>query len=459
MNREYLLTDKQMAQFIAHGYVSLSTDLGNDIHQKIFDEHRIIFEKEGNPGNNLLPRVPLVNRVFKDPKIVGALISTLGEDYYLQPHRHPHHNIANSQGQSMHQDGGKRWSHKTRYLLAFYYPQDTPLDLGPSGVIPGSHYFNSPEGAPIDAEIPLVAKAGTVTICDYDLWHRAMPNTSDRNRFMIKFLFARMTEPENPTWNNEVREWVKVPSVLPGDDMDWQQMYAHRWYWHCGEYHTPKRITKKPPEELLNDIAGNNERQAIAAAYEIASLGGYMVKELIELLDSDSEMIRRNSAYALSAIGAPSVKLLQQALQTGKIEKKAEAATILGDLGKISADAVSTLCEISSDDEELVRRRCIEALGLIRSDSANVIPTLISALRDQHESVRQAGVMAICRYGASAAKATPAVKEVLEDQNRYVRADALQALKRIGTVEAIEELIEQLMPARWCPLTSPESTF
>jgi len=67
--------------------------------------------------------------------------------------------------------------------------------------------------------------------------------------------------------------------------------------------------------------------------------------------------------------------------------------------------------------------------------------------------------MAICRYGASAAKATPAVKEVLEDQNRYVRADALQALKRIGTVEAIEELFEQLMPARWCPLTSPESTF
>ena len=64
-----------------------------------------------------------------------------------------------------------------------------------------------------------------MTICDYDLWHRAMPNTSEKNRFMIKFLFARMTEPEKPTWNNEVREWVKVPSVLPGDDMDWQQMY------------------------------------------------------------------------------------------------------------------------------------------------------------------------------------------------------------------------------------------
>ncbi len=459
MQKEYLLTDKQMAQFIAHGYITINTDLCEDFHQKIFDEHEMIFEKEGNPGNNLLPRIPLVNRVLTDPKVVGALISTLGEDYYLQPHRHPHHNVANSQGQSMHQDGGKRWSHRTRYLLAFYYPQDTPLNRGPSGIIPGSHYFNTPEGAPIDAELPLVTPAGTVTICDYDLWHRAMPNTSEKNRFMIKFLFARMTEPEKPTWNNKNLEWVDVPPVLPNDNIDCQQMYAQRWYWHCGEYRAPQYLTKKSPRELLNEIAGENERRAIAAAYRAASLGESLVDELIELLGSDSEMIRRNSAYALSAIGRPSVIPLQNALDADQTEKRADAATILGDLGTIASSAGKKLCEIYNDDDEIVRRRYVEALGTIKSNSPNVIPTLISALRDEQESVRQAAVMAICRIGTSATKAIPALKEVIEDSNRYVRADALHALRRINTTEAKDELIEQLMTARWCPLTSPESTF
>lgn len=459
MQKEFLLTDKQMAQFVAHGYIKIDTDLSKDFHQKIFDEHKMVFEKEGNPGNNLLPRMPLVNRVLNEPKVVGALTSILGNDYYLQPHRHPHHNIAKSEGQTMHQDGGKRWSHRTRYLLAFYYPQDTPLNRGPSGIVPGSHYFNTPKSAPIDAELPLVTPAGTVTVCDYDLWHRAMPNTSDKSRFMIKFLFARMTEPEKPTWNNKSREWIEVPPVRPGDTTDCQNMYAHRWYWHCGEYRSPQRLTKKTATELLNEIAGNNERVAIAAAYEAASHGESMVGGLIELLESDSEFIRTNSAYALSAIGRPSVLPLQRALFADQTVKRSDAAAVLGDLGIIAKSAGEKLCQAYQDDEEAVRLRSVEALGIIKSDSPTVIPTLMYALRDKKESVRKAAVMAICRIGTGASKAIPTLKEVCDDPNRYVRADALHALRRINTTEAKDELIDQLMPARWCPLTSPESTF
>ena len=145
----FRLTDPQMAQFLAHGYITITPNLSSAFHAEVFAQHQEVFEKEGNPGNNLLPRIPLVRQVFEDAAVVGALKSTAGDDYYLQPHRHPHFIKAHSEGQSMHQDGGKRWPHRTRYLLAFYYPHDTPIERGPSGIVPGSHYFNTPEGAQI----------------------------------------------------------------------------------------------------------------------------------------------------------------------------------------------------------------------------------------------------------------------------------------------------------------------
>ena len=58
-----------------------------------------------------------------------------------------------------------------------------------------------------------------------------------------------------------------------------------------------------------------------------------------------------------------------------------------------------------------------------------------------------------------AAEAVAALEGALNDENRYVRGNALFALERIGTPLAKDTLIKHLMPARWCPITSPESTF
>ena len=49
-------------------------------------------------GNNLLPRIPEIQAVFDDKWVIGGLISVLGEDYYMQPHRHPHFNRPKSEG-------------------------------------------------------------------------------------------------------------------------------------------------------------------------------------------------------------------------------------------------------------------------------------------------------------------------------------------------------------------------
>lgn len=459
-DQAFRLNDAQMAQFIAHGYITITPDLPRALHDEIFAKHEEVFAKEGNPGNNLLPRIPLVRQIFEHPSVVGALKSVVGEDYYLQPHRHPHHNVAHSKGQSMHQDGGKRWSHRTRYLLAFYYPQDTPLERGPSGIVPGSHYFNTPEGAKIEQEMPLVTPAGTVTIVNYDLWHRAMPNLSEEHRYMVKFLFARMSEPQFATWNNEQAAWPGSAPVLKGDAAELQAMYAHAWHWQRGDgIKTPDFSSDRSPAELLTLLATDDEREGIAAAYDLAAHGGEAVSGLLELLTVESEMTRRHAAYALSAIGGPAVDGLVVALEHESATARADAATILGDIALEAEMAVPALVAATRDKDEQVRRRACEALGTVAQTLPVAAPALIDALVDESVSVRTAATFALCRLGPHAAEAVSALEQVLDDENRYVRADALYALERIGTSLAKDTLIKHLLPARWCPITTPESTF
>ena len=70
--------------------------------------------------------------------------------------------------------------------------------MGPTSVLPASQYYTSRKQAERKDEALLCGDAGAVTIVHYDLWHRATTNRSDRNRFMIKFLFCRMAEPTAP---------------------------------------------------------------------------------------------------------------------------------------------------------------------------------------------------------------------------------------------------------------------
>jgi hypothetical protein len=461
-NQSHLLTDTQMASFIANGYITVTPNFLPDFHAEVFAQFEDVFEKEGNPGNNLLPRVPLVRQIFDAPVVTGTLRSIVGDDYYLQPHRHPHFNPANSKGQHMHQDGGKRWSHRTRYLLAFYYPQDTPVELGPSGIVPGSHYFSTPEGARTDQETPLTSPAGTVTIANYDLWHRQMPNQTDQNRYMVKFLFARMSEPQVPSWNNQQTTWPGTPKVLDGDSEELQTIYAQVWDWHCGKTNDPPQPLSPnghSREELLVTLSTEEERPGITAAYAVAAFGPAVVAPLLERLADESEMTRRHACYALSLIGAPAVAPLIATLEHENPVTRAAAAEILGDIGLGAYAAVPHLMQSLADPDANVRKHSAEALGTVCQSEATPVPALINALTDTDASVRQVTTFALNRLGPFAQDAVKALEGVLEDDNRYVRGDALHALERIGTPAAKDTLIRHLMPTRWCPLTSPASTF
>ena len=72
---KHLLTDSQIHDFIVNGFITVKTDLPPSFHQEVYARTTEIFEKEGNPGNNLLPRMPMINEVFEDPWVAGAFTS------------------------------------------------------------------------------------------------------------------------------------------------------------------------------------------------------------------------------------------------------------------------------------------------------------------------------------------------------------------------------------------------
>ena len=136
------LTDDQMRTFIREGYITVRPNLPREYHDEMFAKVDHLFEAEGNPGNNLLPRIPELQQLYDDPVTRGALASIMGDDYYLEPHRFVHFNQPHSKGQTLHKDSFTRRRHHTRWLVTFYYPQDTPLEMGPTGVVPGTQYTN-----------------------------------------------------------------------------------------------------------------------------------------------------------------------------------------------------------------------------------------------------------------------------------------------------------------------------
>ncbi len=448
---KHSLTDEQIQHFIINGYINIKTDLPADFHEAIFQQTEAVFEHEGNPGNNLIPRIPDIQEIFDHPVVDGALTGLVGPNYYTHPHRHCHYNPPGSTGQRLHKDSWTRRRHPTRWVMAFYYPQDTPEVRGPTGVLPQSQCYNDrPDNG--QEELPLAGEAGSMTIVHYDLWHRAMPNRTDTNRYMMKFLFTRMEEPQSPSWNNEETEWT------PSDDGQ-KLMWKHLWAWHLGTGNGAGASENGSIPELIDSLRSESESACLNAAYALGAVGGSAVSALIETLHDESEIVRRNASYALSVIGAPAVSALTDAANDPNEGVRVIAVDALGDMGSAAQEAIPTLIKGTKDKSAEVRKVAAEGLGIVTQSCSTAVPALMEGLSDTDEWVRRNSSLALARIGSKAEEALPALKAALKDENRYVRANAAHTLHQIGTTEARDILMHFLMKSRWCASTSRESGY
>ena len=452
MSKPVLLNDTEMQDFIREGYIVLKPDLPTSYHTSIYKKIEEIIEKNGNPRNNLLPVVPELMELFDHPVVHGAMSSILGPDYFLNFHRHVHDRPPGGKDQKMHKDSlhnsrfavdQKTRHHHTRWTMLFYYPQDTPVQLGPTSIVPKSQYLNLdwPEG---EKDTPLDGQAGTVVIVHYDLLHRGMANHHDKTtRQMVKFLFTRMSEPAEPSWDYAGSDWVS-------SDHPQENIWQHMWNWHRGEADVEGPTTAASISDLSRQLASEAEIEGLQAAYELGRHGEAALPALMQALNADEAAVPRNAAYAFSQIGPAAAPALVEATQTENERLRARAYDVLGDMGLQADAAVPALLDGLNDSEMDPRRRAAEALGTVGQQSSGLADPLAALVEsDSSGEVRRNAAFSLARLGDKAAPAVPALAKGVMDPNHYVRGYSVHALSRIGTPEAAQAALKHLQTMRW----------
>ena len=143
-DKPYLLSDDEIISFIIQGSHIVEPDFPEGLNESIYAELEALDIPRNNPGDGILDKVPKLYQVYDHPKVHGALVSLLGEDVQMNGHRHCHVNPPGTRSQSWHQDGTNKRHHRIQTVLAMYYPQDVPAELGPTVILPGTHFRNAP---------------------------------------------------------------------------------------------------------------------------------------------------------------------------------------------------------------------------------------------------------------------------------------------------------------------------
>ncbi|MCJ8011538.1 HEAT repeat domain-containing protein [Paenibacillus sp. KQZ6P-2] len=482
---KHLLSDEQIVQFITKGYVVLQNEVPQELHQEVLNKINYVMHSEGNPGNNILPRVPEIEQFFETPVVKGALTSVLGPDYHMHPHRHCHYNQPGNPvpgGGNWHKDGywSSMRSHRPWWAMIFYYIQDITEEMGPTAIMPGTQYYEKFLGDKGETLLP-TGKAGTMVLVHFDLWHKASINSSTLDRYMLKFQFVRLSTPKYPTWNHSNANYV-IPQDVPVQHED---LWLDVWHWLLGQ--EPRSVVNLVAEDSriqeLGRLLQDEEVSALNAAYGLSTMGYKGADELLKHLQEGTNLVSTRAAYGLQGSGTAAVPGLIKALGHPEENRRALAAFVLGMLGCNASDAVPTLIAATKDGSEWVRRNAIEALGMMVQPADLIVPALAEALEtsledetvaaavptDQYASnqkyiINKIGYTACLSLLRAGREGDPAIvlhalKKALSSKDRYVRAYAFEALGHLRTEEAIEVIIQYFRSARWCPDTHKASSF
>ena len=461
------LTDEQVRRFIADGFLVLDGAMAADFHAAVADEVRFAMRHESpHPGDNVLPRIPMVQDLLDSPVIRGAVASVLGPDFAWTPHRALHNSEpldesargesfdpfengprmgkGSLSGSGWHQDGHSRagrsrW-HTFRAANLFYFPHDVPLAMGPTRLLAGSHlYANLYATTPRQVVLRPMA-AGSVVLTDFDIGHAGTPNRSAESRYMLKFVALRQSNPSAPAWDHHDAEWCTPPGRTTPHDLPaaWRSL----WNWLRA---APRQEGIAPPatapSALLDAMATVEQGQRLQALYDLAALGATAVAPLIEglLASAGGDLHASPSPRDPSFHGYPKDPLERRF--THRQFTPADATVALGAIGEPAAGA---LVDLLRHADPWIRMNAAYGLGEASPTAENA--DRVGVLLDDPESaVVRVAIDALCTmpmFGADTVQRlnrllttrihawqVPAMGEhwTVQDQVRYAAAWALTA--------------------------------
>ena len=202
---EPTLNDTQVIGFCKRGFLMLEGVVPDEINQRTLEfahEHPTLQLTE------ILEEEWFVDNVILHPQAAGAMRSLLGEDFRLPNIMYNHRTECPQPAQEWHTDGGSKYGPELHYLQVFYSPQECPREMGPTELLPGSHFlfalrtYMSHYGN-IRGSNHAVAPAGSILITAYNIWHRRSASTGTGIRNLLKYNYWRSAPPR--------RDWIIEP--------------------------------------------------------------------------------------------------------------------------------------------------------------------------------------------------------------------------------------------------------
>lgn len=162
-----------------------------------------------------------------------------------------------------------------------------------------------------------------------------------------------------------------------------------------------------------------------------------LIPHLLPLLQDEDELVRRRAINALVNMGKVAVSPLVATLAGDEVDVRREAAEALAQMGEA---AVSGLCEALESEAPEVRREAARTLGRIRrfgGSAESAVPNLINALK--HDTTKGAAAFALGEIRGSLGITVPVLIDLLSDNDTEVRWWATHALGSIARHSAKRE--------------------
>ncbi|HRW03647.1 MAG TPA: phytanoyl-CoA dioxygenase family protein [Caldilineaceae bacterium] len=193
VDKQYLLNSKQMATFVARGFLRFDELIPQEINEAVMaeiDRGGIEAAPAGTPLSQCYPEPSSIGHLLRMPEVEGVIQSLVGPDP-LFDHQAIHVRQPR-QGSAQGLHGDSIIDTRMHFdIQLMYFPHDVPLAMGGTLLLPGSHFrrINEMDIARYQnflGQIPMVCKAGTILVLHHGIWHCGRRNETDQVRYMFK---------------------------------------------------------------------------------------------------------------------------------------------------------------------------------------------------------------------------------------------------------------------------------
>lgn len=216
--QDHRLTTREMAEFVANGYLRFDGLVPQHINERVIEELGSLYatklrqaiESAGEDASSIpepadpvahpesltplsecYPAPSVIGEMLRLPQVQGIIQSLVGADP-LFDHDFVHYIPAETpRRQHLHVDAVIDNRHPSFDIQLFYFPTEVSPGAGGTRFVPGTHLRHTrAEGVAryqnILGEQRYSGSAGTVLIMHQALWHAGQPNPSKQDRWMYK---------------------------------------------------------------------------------------------------------------------------------------------------------------------------------------------------------------------------------------------------------------------------------